>query len=128
MNSYPFLDSKSRPPFTTNLSEITPAVRKERIIDITSSSLVPASDLRSKLEYLHICGEIDGGLPLVRRGVLVGLLPAPDLEFALDKLQNEQCLCIMSTQSRWTGLEDSFDSQPELADFTPYIDPVSMII
>ncbi|KAF2492738.1 hypothetical protein BU16DRAFT_564053 [Lophium mytilinum] len=29
--------------------------------------------------------ELDGGLPIVRDQILVGLIPAPDLEFALDR-------------------------------------------
>lgn len=127
MNSYPFLDNKMKPVFTTELGDITARLRKERLIDISNSPLVPARDLRRKLEYLHMAGELDGGLPVVRHGVLVGLIPAPDLEFALDKLEDEEsCQCLMATHIPWHGLDDDEDeTEVDRTDFTPYIDPVS---
>ena len=124
MNSYPFLDHRSQPIFTSELGEITPRVRSERLIDITPSSLVPALELRTKLQYLHSAGELDGGLPIVRDGILVGLIPAPDLEFALDKLDDEDdTLCLMASANHFRTIEDEDDYDP--TDFTPYIDPVS---
>ncbi|KAF2100761.1 hypothetical protein NA57DRAFT_65163 [Rhizodiscina lignyota] len=131
MNSYPFLDNKVRPIFTTTLGDIIPrGVRESRVIDISSSPLVAATILRVKLDHLQMSGELDGGLPIVRNGILVGLIPAPDLEFALDKLdgQEEDCLCLMSPQVGWAGGPEQDDS-PELqevedrTDFTSYIDP-----
>lgn len=104
MNSYPFLDSKVRPVFTTELGDITPSPHPNHRIDISRSPLVPARELRLKLDYLHMAGELDGGLPILRDGILVGLIPAPDLEFALDRLDSEDgALCLMSTQDRWQG-------------------------
>jgi chloride channel 3/4/5 len=128
MNSYPFLNNKVRPVFTGELGDIIPRVREERIIDISHSPLVLARELRRKLDGLHMAGEIDGGLPIVRNKTLVGLIPAPDLEFALDKLENEEnSLCLMATHMRWesSDVEDEPDADP--TDFTPYIDPVSLI-
>jgi chloride channel 3/4/5 len=123
MNSYPFLDNKHKPIFTSNLAEIVPRVRRERFIDVTNSPLVPASSLRIKLELLHKAGELDGGLPILRDEVLVGLIPAPDLEFALDNLDDEgSSLCLMANVP---SIEDSDDGSPDPTDFTPYIDPVS---
>ena len=148
MNSYPFLDNKVRPIFTESLGALVQRPRPERTIDISSSPLMPARELRRKLEYLHMCGELDGGLPILRDGIVVGLIPAPDLEFALDKLENEEnSLCLMSTQVAWAGGvgaaaraaaagvgvgsegggeeagvgEDAADWDP--TDFTPHIDP-----
>lgn len=128
MNSYPFLDNKIRPIFTSELGDITPRVRRDRIIDISDESLVPAGELREKQQRLQMLGEIDGGLPIIKDGVLVGLIPAPDLEFALDKLDNEEnTLCLMSPQVDWAagrephGEESQFLYDP--SDFTPYIDP-----
>lgn len=105
MNSYPYLDSKERPVFTTDLGDITPRPNRHRTIDISASPLVPARELRSKLEYLHMAGELDGGLPILREGILVGLIPAPDLEYALDNLGDaeEGALCLMSSRSQWQG-------------------------
>lgn len=122
MNSYPFLDSKVRPVFTTELGDITPAPHPSHYIDISHSPLVPAPQLRAKLEHLHTVGELDGGLPILRDGVLVGLIPAPDLEFALDGLEAESsALCLMSASERWQGPgrgaillpSDSEDSEDE---------------
>jgi chloride channel 3/4/5 len=104
MNSYPFLDSHKRPVFTTELGDITPAPHPSHYIDISRSPLVPAHQLRDKLEHLHLAGELDGGLPILRDGILVGLIPGPDLEFALDRLETETAaLCLMSAQDRWQG-------------------------
>lgn len=36
MNSYPFLDNKQKPIFTSDLAEMVPRVRRERVVDITA--------------------------------------------------------------------------------------------
>lgn len=131
MNSYPFLDNKVRPVFTGELGDIVPRhLREERIIDITDSVLIPAKELRAQLETLHMAGELDGGLPILKNGALVGLIPSPDLEFALDRLDNEdKSLCLMSREakfSRMTGREHDRDGEEEdddPTDFTSFIDP-----
>ncbi|KAF2836795.1 voltage-gated protein/chloride channel-like protein [Patellaria atrata CBS 101060] len=129
MNSYPFLDNKVRPIFTTELGDLTHRLRPERIIDISNSPLVPAKELRQKLDILHIAGEIDGGLPIVHSKVLVGLIPAPDLEFALDKLDNEDnSLCLMSTQVHWNNPTEGEDEEDDPTDFTSYIDPAPVAL
>jgi chloride channel 3/4/5 len=123
MNSYPFLNNKHKPIFTSDLAEIVPRLRRERVIDISSSPLVPASSLRTKLEVLHKAGELDGGLPIIRNEILVGLIPAPDLEYALDNLEDEtNNLCLMADVP---SIEESDDGHVDPTDFTPYIDPVS---
>lgn len=125
MNSYPFLDNKHKPIFTENLGDILPRVRRERIIDITTSPLVPAASLRVKLELLHRAGELDGGLPILRNGILVGLIPAPDLGYALDQLENESSdLCLMTRIPRI----DEEDDAPDPTDFTPFIDPAPVAL
>ena len=126
MNSYPFLENKRKPVYTSDLADIVPRARRERVIDITNSPLVPATSLRMKLELLHRAGELDGGLPIIRADVLVGLIPAPDLEYALDNLDDEgNSLCLMTEV---TTIEDSDEDeeQPDPTDFTPFIDPVSL--
>ncbi|EPE32693.1 Clc chloride channel [Glarea lozoyensis ATCC 20868] len=121
LNSYPFLNNKHKPMFTSTLAEIVPRVRRERVIDISSSPLVPASSLRNKLEILHKAGEVDGGLAIVRDEVLVGLIPAPELEFALDGLPDEPgTLCLMV---KVTSFDDSDDEGDDPTDFTKHIDP-----
>lgn len=126
MNSYPFLNNKHKPVFTGELAEIVPRVRRERVIDISSSPLVPATSLRTKLELLHQAGELDGGLPIIRDDLLVGLIPAPDLEFALDNLENESSdLCLMA---HVPSIDDSDDGHVDKTDFTPYIDPAPVAL
>lgn len=129
MNSYPLLDNKLRPIFTTDLGDITSTIRSHRVIHITNSPLVSASSLRRKLEHLHDAGEIDGGLPIVRHGVLVGLIPAPDLEFALDKLEDEdKSLCLMATNITWHDTVEDEEPEHDPTDFTPYIDPAPVAL
>lgn len=127
MNSYPLLDNKIRPTFTSDLGDITPRFRSHRVIDISTSPLVAAQGLRRKLERLHDAGELDGGLPIVRHDVLVGLIPAPDLEFALDKLEDEeQAMCLMAKTESWHE-DEHMKEDPDPTNFTPYIDPVSRL-
>ncbi|PGG99911.1 hypothetical protein AJ80_09266 [Polytolypa hystricis UAMH7299] len=125
MNSYPFLDNKLLPATDMELGEIVPRVRRNRIIDISNSPLVPATELRQKLNVLLKAGELDGGLPILRNNILVGLIPVPKLEFALDSLEHEdEALCLMSMDPSlvdWTDPEDEHGTSP--TDFTPYIDP-----
>lgn len=126
MNSYPLLDNKIQPIFTTDLVDITPQVRSQRVIDISNSPLTAASSLRRKLQRLHDAGELDGGLPIVRHNVLVGLIPAPDLEFALDKLDDEEhAQCLMATEIQWSIGEEAEEHEHDPTDLTPYIDPVN---
>ncbi|CAG8980212.1 hypothetical protein HYALB_00012834 [Hymenoscyphus albidus] len=126
MNSYPFLNNKHKPVFTSNLIDIVPRVRRERVIDISTSPLVSATSLRTKLEILHQAGEVDGGLPILRDEVLVGLIPAPDLAFALDNLEDEgETLCLMTKVLR---MDDSDDEGADPTDFTPFIDPAPLAL
>lgn len=124
MNSYPFLNNKTKPVFTSDLADITPRVRRERVIDISSSPLMSAKSLRDKIRILHEAGELDGGLPIIRQDVLVGLIPAPDLEFALDNLPDEENdLCLMAAVK---SFDDDEDETVDPTDFTSYIDPVGI--
>ncbi|KAI0391319.1 voltage-gated chloride channel-like protein [Xylariaceae sp. FL0594] len=127
MNSYPYLDNKHKPIFTGELADIVSRVRRERVIDITDSPLVPARTLRAKLELLHRAGELDGGLPILRENILVGLMPAPDLEYALDNLQDENSdLCLMADIPRID--DDDDDEYHDPTDFTRYIDPAPVAL
>ncbi|KIX03895.1 uncharacterized protein Z518_07448 [Rhinocladiella mackenziei CBS 650.93] len=148
MNSYPFLDNKSSPVFDSELGDITPRFRRDKVIDITISPLVKASDLRAKLRRLQYLGEFDGGLPILRDKILVGLIPAPDLEFALDRVEDEDnALCLLSTINHahnthnryWDAFEETgYDSGRESdgedpaslnpVDLTAYIDPAPVAL
>ena len=111
--------------FTSTLADIVPRVRRERVIDISNSPLVPASTLRQKLEILHRAGEVDGGLPIIRDEVLVGLISAPDLEFSLDNLEDEaDSLCLMTK----VAIIDDSDNEGFIdpTDFSTYVNQVSL--
>jgi chloride channel 3/4/5 len=125
MNSYPFLDSKLQPTSDAELGDIVRPIRKNRIIDISDSPFLPAADLRIKLEHLLMAGELDSGLPILRDGVLTGLIPAPDLEYALDTLgdSEDNTICLMSLDSSAVAYDSDYEDSEE-ADFTRYIDPV----
>jgi len=101
MNMYPYLDHKVRPIFNADLGDITNPPSLNRSIDITDSPWVPAKQLRFKLEYLHMEGELDGGLPILNDGILVGLIPGPDLEYALDRVPDEEnATCLMNAHDQ----------------------------
>ncbi|KAF3906272.1 hypothetical protein ABW20_dc0102750 [Dactylellina cionopaga] len=128
LNGYPYLDAKITPIFTSELSDIIASLPPQRIIDISHSSLVPAQELRRKLHSLQASGELDGGLPLLRDGILVGLIPAPDLEYALDGLKNEATdLCLMESDDISHDFE-SEDGTKALTDFTGYVDPAPIAL
>ncbi|KAK9323751.1 chloride channel [Lipomyces orientalis] len=89
-NNFPFLDNQRTPGFSLTLHEIVPKATissTSPVIDITDSSYISAAALRTKLAVLQMSGELDGSLPILRNQVLVGLLPAPELEYALDKIK-----------------------------------------
>lgn len=126
MNSYPFLSNKHQPMSDAVLGDIVRPVRKSRVIDISESPFVPATELRDKLQHLLVAGELDGGLPILRDNVLSGLIPAPDLEFALDNLEDEEnTLCLMSMDPS-AVVYDSEDDNMYRIDFMRYIDAVRM--
>ena len=61
----------------------------------------------------------------MKNGVLVGLIPAPDLEYALDNLPFEaDDLCLMSAIDQAPESEGEEGQERNPCDFTPYIDPV----
>jgi chloride channel 3/4/5 len=124
MNSYPFLDNKLQPMSDAQLGDIVRPVRQSRIIDITESPLVPARELRSKLQHLLMAGELDSGLPILRDNILIGLIPAPDLEYALDNLGDEDnSICLMAIDTS-SAIADADDDDTVQVDFTQFIDPV----
>ncbi|KAI5290767.1 hypothetical protein KEM54_000524 [Ascosphaera aggregata] len=127
MNSYPYLDNKLQPGTELELGDIVSPVRPHKVIDITSSQVVPAKELRAKLERLLRAGEVDGGLPILDNNILVGLIPAPTLEFALDKLEDEEnAMCLMSRADSHARNDDESHYDP--TNLTPYIDPAPMAL
>lgn len=146
MNSYPFLDNKASPVFDTDLGDIVPRLRLDKVIDITISPYVRASELRTKCNRLQSAGELDGGLPIVRDKILIGLIPIPDLDFALDKIEGNESetMCLMSTSHHsmhhhgWRSFDDYTDEADEddeeegyfsePFDLTAFIDPAPVAL
>lgn len=135
MNSYPFLDNKLQPIADLTLGDITPPPRRRHLIDVSYSPLVSAAQLRRMLDALLRGGELDGGLPVIRQGVLVGLIPAPDLEFALDNVPGaggggwgeEETLCLMVPDWGASASAPALGGAVggRMFDLTGYVDPVS---
>jgi chloride channel 3/4/5 len=117
-----------KPIFSSHLADITPRFREDKVIDISESSLVAASELRAKLKNLQSSGQLDSGLPILRDGVLVGLIPAPDLEYALDRLGAEEQdeYCLMAPRDDYPSDDEGSVKDP--TDFTPYIDPAPVAL
>lgn len=130
MNGYPFLDNKLQTLSDAVLGDIVRPARRSRLIDVSNSPWVAATELRAKLENLLMAGELDSGLPILRRGVLVGLIPAPDLEYALDNVQDEgNSLCLMCIEHGMSSAvsdddDEGDDGTADRVDFTRFIDPV----
>ena len=87
MNSYPLLDNKAHPVFDSELGDICQRLDEDRTIDVTHTHMVSASELREKVTLLQRIGELDGGIPILKEGILVGMLPIPDADYALDRLE-----------------------------------------
>ena len=62
--------------------------------------------------------------------MLVGLIPAPDLEYALDKLPDESSdSCLMtSVPSIEDDDDDAEGAEQDPTDFTPFIDPAPIAL
>ncbi|KAK7205943.1 CLC channel [Myxozyma melibiosi] len=110
VNNFPFLDNQRTPGFSSTLREIVPKATisaTSPVIDVTDSPYISASVLRTKLNFLQMAGEFDGSLPILRAQVLVGLLPGPELEFALDKIKESTAASNSVSYSDLTEIEDS---------------------
>jgi chloride channel 3/4/5 len=141
LNDYPYLENKVHPVWVdTELGDITRRARRTRLVDITLSPMVRATELREKLTAVQASGELDGGLPIVRDGILYGLLPVPDLEWALDRIEDEStAMCWMTdrdsqTHRAWSMNFDQDSAElhveEDAVDLLPYIDmsPIALDI
>jgi chloride channel 3/4/5 len=141
LNDYPYLENKVHPVWAdTELGDITRRTRRTRLVDITLSPMVRAPELREKLTAVQASGELDGGLPIIRDGILYGLLPVPDLEWALDRIEDEStAMCLMTdrdsqTHRAWSMNFDQdsaeLDVDEDAVDLLPYIDmsPIALDI
>lgn len=91
-NDFPFLDNRKSHDFynhQTDLSQIITRVEQsnpDKFVDVSTSNSVSVTLLRNTLQNLQREGLVDGYLPVLKHGKLIGVLPAPELELVLDKL------------------------------------------
>ncbi|CDO52455.1 similar to Saccharomyces cerevisiae YJR040W GEF1 Voltage-gated chloride channel localized to the golgi [Geotrichum candidum] len=88
-NNFPYLDNRLKISFdNSTLADLVTTVDNRDILP--SSGKVSVARLMDILARLHGRGELDGCVPFVTpAGVLVGLISAPELEFALDKIKEQ---------------------------------------
>lgn len=88
-NDFPFLANKKLHDFTkyADLKELIHGVGDNIYIDITNRTSAKVAELKILLIELQLKGMADGCIPIVKGDrKLIGMIPAPELEFALDKL------------------------------------------
>ncbi|KAH7396064.1 chloride channel [Cadophora sp. MPI-SDFR-AT-0126] len=117
-----FLGSRNQPLLLSELGDICPMMfSRDLVIDISDSPLVPARNIRALVEHLQASGELDGGLPIVRDNILLGLGPVPDIEYALDRLEDEDnSFCFMGSDGN--VLDDADQDPPDPTNFASFID------
>lgn len=92
-HNFPFLKSNRNAGFSSNSTIQTLVdngfVNKENkiVLDEELKYSTTMTELRAQLVSLQQKRMIDGCIPVLQDDTLVGILPAPDLEFALDKLR-----------------------------------------
>lgn len=88
-NDFPFLANKKLHDFKrySDLKELIHGIGDTIFVDITEKATVKATELRVLLIELQLKGMVDGCIPIIKNDrKLVGMLPAPELELALDKI------------------------------------------
>lgn len=126
-NEYPFLDSKVRPPLTGEIADLIPPSRAHENIDISNGPTVGSQELSKKLKAKIDTGRTDAGFPILREGVLIGMISCPDLAFCLDGIHDEEDTpCLVSPRVKYHDGEE--DELEDSTDFTPFIDPAPLCL
>lgn len=86
-NDFPFLPNRIPKAFDSRLSDLVTVLPRSEIIDVQNSIYISTTQLRQMLLTLQHRGEFDGCIPIVKGKVLMGLISAPELEYALDFIQ-----------------------------------------
>lgn len=90
-NDYPFLDNRKTLAFDSSLADLVSHFPRKLCIDMDEgdedgSAKVTVGQLKEMLAQVQVRNGIDGSIPLVRNDNVVGLLPALELEVALDRI------------------------------------------
>ncbi len=128
INSYPILeDKKPRQALPGTLENIVPATyQSDRVIDITSSFIIPAYGLRRRLDRLQQKEVSDTYFPVISYGAVAGVLPAVALESVLNGTEDmTNTFCIFSTKKCAHSQEGSRRDGYEV-DLTSYIETVRL--
>ncbi|CUS24250.1 LAQU0S15e00320g1_1 [Lachancea quebecensis] len=91
-NDLPFLDNRKVRDFRNHsgLRDIVSTVKQGNgniYVNLSEQATFPTATLRELLSSLQKEGLVDGCIPMLKNGKLAGVLPAPELELALDKLK-----------------------------------------
>ncbi|ODQ68015.1 hypothetical protein NADFUDRAFT_5216, partial [Nadsonia fulvescens var. elongata DSM 6958] len=96
-NDFPFLDNRAADVSTMavdiEVGDIISPLPSNLMLDVTDTTSVSVEKLKLILNSIQFLKGLDGSIPLVKRTksrnkILVGLLPALELEYALDILQD----------------------------------------
>ncbi|ANB13164.1 Gef1p [Sugiyamaella lignohabitans] len=86
-NNFPYLDNRQTRSFDSSLADLVNRVGPNELIDVGDCTHVSSLTLRSMASMLQMRGEFDGCIPLIKGPILVGIISVPQLDFALDRLQ-----------------------------------------
>lgn len=84
---FPFLDNRRILAFDSPLEDLVTILGKDEVLDVSSSPYVKLTHLRAMLSSLQARAQYDGCIPIVSGNMLRGLISAPELEFALDLIE-----------------------------------------
>lgn len=91
-NDYPFLDNRRTLAFDSSLADLVSHFPRALCIDMLEgegeggSAKVTVGKLKEMLGQVQVRSGVDGSIPLIRNDNVVGLLPALELEVALDRI------------------------------------------
>lgn len=88
-NDFPYLDNRLMVSFDSSLADLVTPAQPAALLDLSHGPHFSVARLDAILQRLHARGEIDGCVPLVKGPVLVGMIAAPQLEFALDRVRTQ---------------------------------------
>ncbi|VBB89175.1 Voltage-gated chloride channel, putative [Yarrowia lipolytica] len=110
-NDYPFLDNRKTLAFDSSLADLVSHFPRKLCIEMDEgdedgSAKVTVGQLKEMLAQVQVRNGIDGSIPLVRNDNVVGLLPALELEVALDRISQwyEEVAGVVVAESEASGL------------------------
>ena len=87
LNNYPYLDHKRSYLFTSSVDDLLRFSNNDHnttTIDISVNRAISALRMRMKISALRARGIIDGGFPILQRGILLGYIASSEVEHVLN--------------------------------------------